>query len=276
MTENKKMKVAVCYSGMFRNFNETIENHMEHLYSKYDCDIYFSFWDVYGDGGFTSKYTLDKRTTWDFKTDKFYETEVSNDKISQSDIDDVIKRLNPVRYEFQDFSKFGPLFNSKSELLDHVYGEVHDWLPHLPNIMSMYYKIYRCNYLVKYSGREYDCVLRMRSDLMFHDFGLELLKPEPNTININSWGSFRESYQDMLIHGDMIGMGKLARLYFNLEKIWHESGRKSANEKVLHYYLNEICDANINTDSSIEFYKVNRGNLDSMADHYIPKEIKNL
>ena len=35
---------------MFRNFNETIENHMEHLYSKYDCDIYLNFWDVFGYG----------------------------------------------------------------------------------------------------------------------------------------------------------------------------------------------------------------------------------
>ena len=150
------MRVAVCYSGMFRNFNETIENHKEHLFSKYDCDVYFSFWDVYGDGGFTSKYSTSKRKTWDFKTNQFIETEVSNDKILQSDIDDVLTRLNPVKYEFEEFSNFEPLFNAKSELMNLVYKEKHDWLPHLPNIMSMYYKVYRCNYLVKYSGREYD------------------------------------------------------------------------------------------------------------------------
>lgn len=264
------MKVAVCYSGMFRNFNETIENHKEHLLSKYDCDVYFSFWDVYGDGGFTSKYSTNKRKTWDFKTDTFIETEVINDKILQSDIDDVIERLNPVRYEIEEFSKFGPLFESKDKLMNEVYREELDFLPHLPNIMSMYYKIYRCNYLMKYSGREYDCVLRMRSDLMFNDFGLELLPPEPNTVNIDNWGSFDKSYQDMIIYGDSIGMGKLARLYFNLERIWHEGGRKSSNEHVLYHYLNTI-DVNINMDSSIEFYKVNRGILDSMAGHYMPK-----
>jgi hypothetical protein len=60
MSENKKMKIAVCYSGMFRNFTETVENHIKHLYSKYDCDVYFSFWDVYGDGGFNSHYIKEK------------------------------------------------------------------------------------------------------------------------------------------------------------------------------------------------------------------------
>ena len=264
------MRVAVCYSGMFRNFNETIENHKEHLFSKYDCDVYFSFWDVYGDGGFTSKYSTNKRKTWDFKTNQFIETEVTNDKILQSDIDDVLTRLNPVKYEFEEFSNFEPLFNAKSELMNLVYKEEHDWLPHLPNIMSMYYKVYRCNYLVKYSGREYDCVLRLRPDLMFHDFGLELLKPETNTININSWGSFEKNYQDMFIYGDTISMGKLSRLYFNLEKIWHEAGRKSGNEHVLYYYLNNVTDVNINMDTSIEFYKVNRGQLGSMAGYYLP------
>lgn len=264
------MRVAVCYSGMFRNFNETIENHKEHLLSKYDCDVYFSFWDVYGDGGFTSRYSTQKRKTWDFKTSTFIETEVVNDKISQSDIDDVIERLNPIKYEFEEFSNFENLFNSKSELMDLVYREKHDWLPHLPNIMSMYYKVYRCNYLLKYSGREYDCVVRMRSDLMFHDFGLDLVKPQHNTININSWGSFRNSYQDMLIHGDPVGMGKLSRLYFNLEKIWHEEGRKSGNEHVLYHYLNSI-DVNINTDASIEFFKVNRGDVKNSAGYYLPK-----
>lgn len=270
MSENKKMKIAVCYSGMFRNFTETVENHIKHLYSKYDCDVYFSFWDVYGEGGFNSHYAVNKRKTWDFKTNQFIETEVSDDKILQQDIDLILEKTNPVKYEFQDFSKFSPLFNAKAELMDYVYGEKHDWLPHLPNIMSMYYKIYRCNYLVKYSGRQYDCVLRMRSDLMFKDFGLELLKPEMNTINVNSWGSGNESYQDMLIYGDTIGMGKLSRLYFNLERIWHEKNRNTANENVLYHYLNTI-DVNINLDTEIEFYKTNRGQTDIMAGHYLPK-----
>jgi hypothetical protein len=91
-----------------------------------------------------------------------------------------------------------------------------------------------------------------------------------NTINVNSWGSGNESYQDMLIYGDTIGMGKLARLYFHLERIWHEKNRKTSNENVLYHYLNTI-DVNLNIDTNIEFYKVNRGQIDIMAGHYLPK-----
>jgi hypothetical protein len=252
---------------MFRNFTETVDNHIKHLYSKYDCDVYFSFWDVYGDGGFNSKYNTNKRITWDFENNKFYETEVSNDKILQQDIDLILEKTKPLKYGFEEFSNFSRLFNSKSELMDCVYNEKHEWLPHLVNVMSMYYKIYKCNELVKHSGREYDIVLRMRSDIMFRDFGLKLTKPEKNTININSWGSTIESYQDMIFYGDSIGMDKLSKLYFNLERVWHEKNRRISNEHILYTYLN-IIDVNINLDSVIEFYKVNRGQINLMAGHY--------
>jgi len=267
------MKVAVCYSGMFRNFNETVDNHIQHLYSKYDCDVYFSFWDVYGDGGFNSKYTSNKRKTWDFEKSEFYETKVHDDKILQLDIDNIIKKINPVRYEFEEFSKFEHLFESKDELMNQIYGEKIDWLPHLTNIMSMYYKIYRCNNLI--SSGNYDCVLRMRSDLMFHEFGLDLFKPKSNTININEWGSSQQSYQDMIIYGDQIGMNKLSKLYFNLERVWNEIGRGNSNEHVLYHYLNTI-DVNINMDTSIDFYKSNRGDILRMAGHYMPKKKINI
>ena len=270
MLENKKLKVAVCYSGMFRNFTETVDNHIKHLYSKYDCDIYFSFWDVYGDGGFNSKYNTNKRTIWDFENNKFYETEVSNDKISQSDIDYILNKTNPIKYEFEEFSKFEPIFNEKKETLDKIFNRTHDWLPHLQNIMSFYYKIHRCTDLVKNSKISYDSILRIRTDIMFHSFGLELNKPNKNTININPWGSFRESYQDNIYHGDEIAMYKLSNLYFNLEKIWHEVGREQSNEHILYHYLNNI-DVNINMENSIQFFKVYRGETDKMGGHYLPK-----
>ena len=264
------MKIAVCYSGMFRSINSTFKNHVETLFKNHDCDFYFSFWDVYGEGGFNSKYSTTKRNTWDFEKQMFFETEVGYDKISQSDIDELINKINPVRYEFHNFDEYEPLFDAKAELMDKVYGKKHSWLPHLQNVMSMYYKIYSCNNLVKNTGKEYDCVLRLRSDLIFRGDEENLLfTPKPNTVCINSWGTFNENYQDMIIYGDMIGMDKLSNLFFDLENIWKKLGRDASNESLLHHYLNKI-DVNINLDTHINFYKIYKGEINIVGGHYDP------
>ena len=50
------MKIAVCYSGSIRVFLDLIDTHIEHLLSKFDCDVFLETWNVYGNGGHKLKY----------------------------------------------------------------------------------------------------------------------------------------------------------------------------------------------------------------------------
>lgn len=266
------MKVAVCYSGMFRNFTEVIDNHIKHLISKYDCDVFMSFWDVYGIGGFTSEYTTDKRTTWDFKSENEIISKVHPDKISQKDIDYVLNKLNPKEYEFEDFSSFQPHFKSWETLMNMVYKEDHTWLPRLMNVMSMYYKIHRSGYLAEDYSTKYDCVIRLRSDMEFPESQeVKLIEPGENTICINSWGKFHESYMDTLVYGDQKGMSVYHDMFFSLSRIWKEVGRKSGNENLLYHYLNK-SDVNLNFDTDIQIHKMVAGSTGSRAGHFLPKD----
>ena len=77
------MKIAVCYSGMFRNFQNSVDNHIEHLISKYDCDIYLSFWDTHGFNVVTTKFDS-----------------IPNDNIDIESKNEILKKLNPENFEF--------------------------------------------------------------------------------------------------------------------------------------------------------------------------------
>lgn len=268
------MKIAVCYSGMFRNLNETLHNHRNSIFSKYDCDIYMSFWDVYGVGAFNSRYQSNSRKTFVFEENKFIESDVNDDTIRQEDIDYVLNELKPVHLELEKFSEFEPFFQSKEILMNKVFKEDHNWLPHLVNVMSMYYKIYRSNELVRVygNGKKYDCILRFRSDLMFVEaYDIKILQPKENTIYINNWGTYQDShYNDMILYGDEIGMKKYADMYFHLERVWREIGRSAGNEHLLAHYLKTIPDVNINRETAIEHHKVFKGDIKTRAGHYHP------
>lgn len=134
------MKVALCFSGHMRDLNES-KSFWVNLIKKYDIDVYASFWDI--------------------------ENAELGDTISEFEKVYTPKRLEVESYESfkkstQDFASMqiqspnsiDPFFQNTSK----AFGQ-----------LSMYYKVWRANYLSKQLGIEYDIVVRARIDTVLDE-----------------------------------------------------------------------------------------------------------
>jgi hypothetical protein len=191
------MKIAVCYSGMFRNFQNSVDNHIEHLISKYDCDVYLSFWDIHGFNVVTTKFDS-----------------IPNDNIDIGSKNEILKKLNPENFEFEPFSQLENFFESEGK----KYRDSNQ-PPFCKNILSMYYKINRCGEMVKDSNVDYDLILRLRSDILFSE-DLILQLPKENTIYSPIKSSWDQSMNDQIIYGNKEVMSIYHNLYNKLPEIW--------------------------------------------------------
>ena len=97
------MKMAICYSGMFRNFQNNIDNHIEHLISKYDCDVYLSFWDTHGFNTVSTKFDS-----------------IPNDNIDIESKNKILKKLNPKNFEFESYSQLENFFELDGKMVKYI------------------------------------------------------------------------------------------------------------------------------------------------------------
>jgi hypothetical protein len=251
------MKVAICYSGMLRGFEDFIQNHIDYLISKHDCDIYLNFWDVFGYGLQPySKYTTKNHYRFTgFHGENKSKIEIvpiiESDLIDDGTKNRIIEKLKPKDYIFDSFSTMEPFFQEKEKYFINKWEiKIEDGVQFpvllMMNVMGMYYRIYKCGEMVKNSGIEYDVVLRNRTDTLFTD-NVILQKPEKNTIYTNSIQSWTEAVNDTFLYGDMDVMFNYHKLYLNLFSMWEEIPVWNSSEHFLYKYLikNNI---NINSD----------------------------
>ena len=214
------MKVAVCYSGMLRNLMVNFDNHNEYFLSKYDCDIFLDLWDVYGYGTYEKRY------------DSF-----SEDKITEEDKKNIIEKIKPKDYRFEEFKTMESFFDYKEKTIDPKRSNVP---PYPKNILSMFYKIKKCGELVKRNHVEYDVIVKTRCDL-FHKEEINLEQPKDNTIYVNEidgWGV--SAVGDRFLYGNPKTMEILHSTYDNVENLWlNRISILSAPEHVLYTHLNE-------------------------------------
>lgn len=208
------MKIAICYSGMFRSFLTSAKNHKKMIYGKYDCDIYASLWDVIGHGGVFKRYDFDQ-----------------GDIVSKEDKEKLLSILNFKAIEFENFKDYQDSLP--------VYMNEMVYQPNPKNVLSMYYKIKKAGEMVKSSGIRYDLVIRMRTDILFG----EPLEIEEN-IDCNtlytpfngSWGD--SSVGDQFFYGVPEVMSKVYKLYDDLKELWKVgAGYPSPPECILHGHL---------------------------------------
>jgi len=251
------MKVAICYSGMLRGFEDFIQNHIDYLISKHDCDIYLNFWDVFGYGLQPySKYTTKNHYRFTgFHGENKNKIEIvpiiESDLIDDETKNRIIEKLKPKDHIFDSFSTMEPFFQEKEKYFINKWeikteDDVQFPVLLMMNVMGMYYRIYKCSEMVKNSGIEYDVVLRNRTDTLFTD-NVILQKPEKNTIYTNSIQSWTEAVNDTFLYGDMDVMFNYQKLYLNLFSMWEEIPVWNSAEHFLYKYLikNNI---NINSD----------------------------
>lgn len=226
------MKVALCYSGAIRTLPDLLDNHIDFLIKKYDCDVFLETWDVYGYGGHKLKYEWDEI-----------------DIIPQNIVDLILDKLNPVYYNFENYRKKETEFSEFEN--SYYYGH-----PYCTNILSMFYKIKQCHLALDNHNKEYDIVLRLRPDLEFNK-SVEFQFPQKNTLYVNKNGAWNSQIiVDQFFYGSKEVMDLVCNTYDKLHDMFSKGLALKAAEYLL--YLS-VMEENINLESQdMTFYKIKR------------------
>lgn len=226
------MKVAVCYSGLVRNFFDTIYSHKKYLLDLYECDVFFHFWDVVG------------------KTHVGFPKMISGEQTDT--IDNEIKNkinllLSPTVGEFESFK-------NKDEELNLITNRFSLSVEHFNprHVVGMYYSINNVHKkLVMYQNINnimYDVVIRIRSDILFTD-EVRLDKPEENVLVTPQVHNY--PINDQFGYGDIRTMNVYANLYDKICNI-NPIGFDLHPENALRNHLQEN-NIRIKTDASIKY-----------------------
>ena len=221
LTEDcKALKIAVCYSGMFRNFVQTAKNHKAMIYNFYNCDIYASLWDVYGEGRVSTRY--------DF---------IQTDKITSDDKEKIHEILSFKNIEFVEYEWFEKTFIQNNKHKEHLNNST--TLPHPKNVLSMFYKIKRAGEMVDVINTKYDLIIRMRTDILFDE---PLLLAQPFASDhlytpLNCAWNMENWVGDTFFYGDVDTMRKVHSLFDTLQNSWNRNHTCFSPEFILANYL---------------------------------------
>lgn len=151
------MKVALCYSGLVKNFNDCVDSHKKFIIDKFETDIFIHTWSKIG-----SK-TLPNWYNDNYSLDKHIEATESQDSVDIKYFIDHIK-IKKILIEYPDIRYF--------------YNKFHDDNNQkFFNNCMMHYSINKANALkTEYESDnnfKYDMVIRCRFDLYFEKLIIE-------------------------------------------------------------------------------------------------------
>ena len=208
------MKVAFVYSGLIRNLKEMGEHHKE-IVTGLNADVYGSFWD-----------TTD--------SDEFNTLENFN------------KILNPVASETEILKAWekSVLFKETQDSIDVKipFPDACVQLAKKASIFPMWYKVWKANYLMNMIGREYDVVVRLRTDLHFtrgfHPIANDFINMPSGLIGITA-GYEDTSFgpHDFLVYGNPAIMDYFSSLYLNLYHYFCSGEFTAHPENILRVHL---------------------------------------
>ena len=153
------MRIAVCMSGHFRDYEKKIDKFYENVVGNHDCDFFVHSWQ--DSLGFSINGTRPDLSAEDFIRIGGF------DKTSPPcDTSTVVARLKPKKYQFETYSEVEPNIISEAA----YYTRIHHYDKPI-NLTSMQRKIYLCDLLRREYETEnnfkYDLVIRTRPDLTF-------------------------------------------------------------------------------------------------------------
>lgn len=197
------MKVALLLSGKFRDSFECYNSLIDTLLSKYDVDIFISY---------------------------FYESPYDVD-ITMQELIDMYKPKSIIHHQLP--KNIHDEIRNSNKLLK--YTEVNT-----ENVFSMWYGVKRVNELKKeYEHKnkfKYDIVIRTRFDLkILNEFDL---KNRKSSIHIPIGWDHRGGFNDLLAYGDSVSMDYYCELYDKLTK-YHDEGNRIHPEKMLKLHLDK-------------------------------------
>lgn len=211
------MKIAFLYSGQIRDLETTGEQHRE-LVKELKADVYGSFWSTTDSsrGNTVELFTelldpvaveVEDLNAWEEST-LFAET--------QSEIDVKL-----------DFTGPGVLANARKA-----------------TIFPMWYKVWRANFLRHCSGKDYDLVVRLRTDLIFHRGFSPVMNSWlniPSGIILITHGYENLSFgpHDFLAYGNSEVMDYYCSLYHSLHHYFRSGEFTAHPENVLRVHLSQ-------------------------------------
>ena len=192
------MKIALCFSGLMRDVDETKQFWTE-LINKYKMDVYASFWDV--------------------ENEKLNDTFKNFSEIYKPKVLDV-ESYDTFRIGTQELMSMH--IEPPKDLPLHLQYSVKDaW------IGPMWYKIWRCNNLCNASGEKYDLVIRARVDTTL-DNKFEIVKNDMLNVPMgnnrcNAWGEESIGINDCFAYGTPTIMNYYSFLFLQLMN-YHNEG----------------------------------------------------
>jgi hypothetical protein len=219
------MKIGVCLSGHYRNFDYNYDSWNQLLFSKYDCDVFLHTWDVVGnrkegwqnDTNFSERLDKLKYTQDELKTKYGFTNVVVQDyKEPLEEFKEKSKRVRELRNKTATIkivsTKIGRVLSEE---------EVNLGNRRITHLYSMWYKALKCFEMLEQFSTDYDLIIKCRPDIRLHDsFNLD----DIDTEYINwPWYNQRQKYysepHDYYAVGNFKNMKIYNNLYNHMEEI---------------------------------------------------------
>lgn len=205
------MKVGVCLSGHYRNFDYNYNSWNQLLFSKYECDVFLHTWDVMGNRNKGNDVGFEEKTN---KLD--YTEQELKQKYNLKDV--VIQRYDEPLQEFKEKSKRVRILRDKAGISQN--GT--DWtLRRITHLYSMWYKALKCFEMLESYSTEYDLIIKCRPDIRLNgSFNLEDI--DTDCINWPWYNSRKEDYSephDYYAVGNFKNMKIYNNLYTHIEEM---------------------------------------------------------
>lgn len=206
------MKGAICFSGDLRDFSKTKDFWLKFVHHN-NLDVYCSFW---------------------------------KDTLNLEDYEEFISTFNPVKYEIEpkvsienDLEILRTEFIRPNLGVDGLRNEYYEKAESL-RILSMWYRIWRCNLLTRES--DYDILVRARTDIYFDEvFDLELndfLNTTHTFVGIwnweNNWGP-----DDTFAYGNRKVMDYYSSLFLKFYSYFQDGELLEIAENMLRVHLSK-------------------------------------
>ena len=242
------MKVAFVYSGLIRNLKDVGEHHKE-IVKSLNADVYGSFWD-------------------------------STDVDEEDTIQNFNSLFSPVASETESLQAWekSTLFKETQESIDVKIDFPLQGILNAKNasIFPMWYKVWRANYLLNMVGKDYDVIVRLRTDLHFtrgfHPIINDFINMPSGLIGIT--GGFENvsfGPHDFLVYGNPEIMNYFSSLYLSLHHYFYSGEFTAHPENVLRVHLSRKDLTMRFWGDEIRIFRTGYHNWDSNPDSYTMK-----
>jgi len=220
------MKIALCLSGQPRYIDIGYQYLYNNILSKYNIDVFSHIW--------YDEELIDSDIEFCIRYNRSHKWEKDSDK-------KILNLYNPKKYIFESPKSFSvqPFTGANFELIKPE------------NVLSMFYSIEQANKLKKEYEKEnnfrYDLVIRSRTDIILHNFNLNLNTVDKN--KIYCYGLDQFMFENTIICNDQFAFGSseymdiYSSLFSMLEYYWQTYKPPSmVGERILttHLYYSKI------------------------------------